>query len=235
MQNNNQPKTSLFKYVASVKLPINCVAFSAVTFVVVYEFWLSKLPELFWWGAEVSLICSQICLSIIASYVFYLFVVHKKELDDWQAIKPSITAPISTILKSHQMQLQHFKDHTDTELNQYPTKDELEVSLSKICPRDKTAPVFLARMNCNANWYQYLELRLRENDELLAQLFRLSHFMDGELIFILQKLHSLTLKKAVYEQANMIENPNMGWLSGQFYQYSDVCRQLSEYKRNCLE
>lgn len=66
------------KNILAVNPYLNLALIIAIVSVVLMEAYLFDIPEIVPWGEELGNIYYKLCLSLMASYIFYFIVIHLK-------------------------------------------------------------------------------------------------------------------------------------------------------------
>ncbi len=192
-------------------------------------FVLNQYTEIFNGAYELGLIFEAILVSVLASYIFYFFVVHIKEYSDRLHTKPYIQKHALLPVGDCVRQLFEFARIVNTPM---PLEKIDEVLISsafqKIDPYSN-APLILGPSNLHANWFQYFDYHRNRTRESISRVFSQLIYVDAELISILSAIdecsHFSHLNMFLNSQ---VSNQNMlAWVSD-FTSYCELCQQLND-------
>lgn len=224
----------LAKYFTAVHPLINIMAASALIYSLCYEILLTKLPEAFSWGAELTSILSQISVAVFSSYIFYVIVVKKKEVDDWENIKPTIALCVLRITSQYERQLKVLAESSGCTIDSQNI-DSLTEALNKISPRNECKLRISRQDGSYLNWYTCLVQDQNDLGDNLDKLFNISPFLDSKLIAILNSLAGLDVKLMLESFTNNVKGDNLTFIKGAFFAYCKSCEKLNKYRLENLD
>lgn len=95
----------------------NFLAALALILLTVKVLIFNNISGLFPQAYQIGLIFEAILTSIIASYIFYIIVVHTKEVSDKQTLQPYITRHTRSIVESCELLLDEISSNSNIKLN----------------------------------------------------------------------------------------------------------------------
>jgi len=210
---------ALFSVVAS--------ALFSVVALVVKIMWLNKIQEKFDGAHELGLIVEAVLLSFVASYVFYLVVVQLKEMNDKKVIYPLILKWSNIVVGSCSGQLNEISKASGISLElENITKEMVSEAFKKVDPNGQ-APLLLVYPNIYANWLQYMiyhEQRTKEYaDKVISQMLYVESQFISKVVEVEDCSHFKHVKSI---GSGPINNANMSFMAGLFYDYCMLCREL---------
>jgi hypothetical protein len=214
---------------------LNIALVIAIGSVVVMEAYLFEIPEIVPWGEEFGAVFYKLCLSIMASYLFYFIVVHLKSQSDKENINAFVASKSYRVVGEYKSQIVSIKKEANSTIeSEYPSKDELEAMFSLIHPKGN-APLMLGQFGGNANWMQYMSYHNKRTQELIKKVFVKMPFLDSKLVRLLAEIddstHFSVIETTISFQFN---NADMSAWAGSFYDYSVLCKELEEYNEKKL-
>ncbi|ASM53676.1 hypothetical protein PNIG_a1527 [Pseudoalteromonas nigrifaciens] len=228
-------QSRFLKYFSSVHPLINIASACSLFFSLCYEFWLNRLPETFSWGAELTHILSQVSIAIFSSYIFYLIVVKKKEVDDWENIKPTVALWVLRITSKHRRQLEGLEESSGLNIDQHRL-DSIMQAFKLVSPREQCKLRISSKDGSYFNWYTSLIYDQDELEEIIDKLFNIAPFLDSELIAILNSLAGLEVKLLLkLLDNNLKQEDNLTCIAGAFFGYSKSCEKLNDYRLKHLD
>ena len=225
----------LLRNILAVSPYLNLALVISIVSVVVIEAYLLEIPEIVSWGAEFGAVYYKLCLSIMASYIFYFIVVHLKVQADKENINAFVATKAYGVVRNYKAQLQALKKAAaftaDTE---YLTKEEVEQVFKAINPLDN-APLLLRQLGNHANWLQYMKYHNDRTQELIKKTFVKMPFLDSKLVRLLAEIDDCSHFNTIDFFVNThLRNKDMSAWAGHFFEYSIKCKELQEYNEKRL-
>lgn len=223
-------KKSLF--VRTIPSALNWLALAATTVLLVKIFWLNTIPELLPGLSQLGLIFEGVLASVLASYFFYLIVVHYKETKDRKVIYPSILKWARSIVGACEGQLSEFSKHTNhiTTLSSL-SKQDIEVMFQKIAPYSNAPLAF--DLGHYANWMQYFEHYKSRSKRSTAKIMEQLVFLEAPLVAHLTKVddcnHFMIVEMLLHRK---ISNTDLSSFADTFFDYCVACRELDAYLKS---
>lgn len=222
---------NLFKQLLSVRPIINILAGLALLIVLLIEFYLKKIPEIFAHGHDLGEVVYRICLSIISSYIFYFIVIHLKAQSDKKNINAYVARKVLRIYGECSAQLNDLAKTSDM-LGEHLWKDlEAIKPIFRVLNPNGRAPLIVSYPPVKyATWLQYFDSHRRDTTEIIEKIFRKMPFLDSKLVALLAKLedcrHFTMIKSSVAYPA---ANETLDVWADPFIGYVDICKELNAY------
>lgn len=201
---------------------------ASVASILTMDFYLKDIGEVVSWGSEFGEIYYRLCLSIIASYIFYFIVIHLKSMRDKENINTFVSSKVSQILGDYRSQLSEIKKVSN--LKDDKTTYELEEwknLLIKISPK---APAPLILGTRYATWMQYFSYYNKRTQSHIQKIFVNMPFLDSELVKILAHIDDCSHFSVIDLVSSVgFKNENMENFADMFLGYAELCQQLDEY------
>lgn len=209
---------------------LNIALVIATGSIVIMEVYLLEIPEVVPWGAEFGAVFYKLCLSIMASYLFYFIVVHLKSQSDKENINAFVASKSYLVVREYQSQLISIKNESNSNVeSEYPTKDEIKIMFKAINPKGES-PLNSVRLGNHVNWIQYMSYRNKRTQELIKNIFVIMPFLDSKLVRLLSEInycnHFGHIESTLRFQ---FSNTDMSVWAELFYDYSVLCKDLQEY------
>jgi hypothetical protein len=204
--------------------------FLSISCVILVEFIFDKTAELFPGGAKLGDILSNLSLAFVASYIFYVVVVHMKYVKDKEHLDPFIELKTRQLVNAIRV-LTHtliLRAKADPE-NKYPSEPELADIARKINLVDP-APDAYSRMHPHINtmsdfFYHWKKI----SEERLEDILSLSQYVETEQIELLLHIQ----ESGFYSTLDIFEaiglNGDFSILSNDLYSLSQSAKKLEEY------
>ncbi len=200
---------------------------SALVFKIVF---LNTVPQIFPGAHELGVIFEAILASVVASYIFYLIVVHVKEQEDKIAVNPYISKHIKSILTNGISQLKAIEKASKISLNiDFLDESLLSKALSEISPYSD-APLILTSTNKSASWIQYLSYNMNQAKSSIRRLLDQLIFLDAKLVALITAIDDCSLYRNIeFVQTIRLNNDNLSNFHSAFYEYFTLCKSLKIY------
>lgn len=194
------------------------------------NYFLNQYAAIFNGAYEVGLIFETILVSVLASYIFYFFVVHIKEYSDRVHTEPNIRKHALQPVGDCASQLLEIAKIVNVPiLLSNIDKELITLAFKKIDPYS-SAPLILSPSNLHANWFQYFDYHRGRTRESINRVFSQLIYVDAELIALLSAIDECMH----FSQINLllstrVNNKDMlAWVST-FTKYCELCKQLNGY------
>lgn len=193
-------------------------------------FVLNRFPAAFFGAYELGILTEAILTSIIASYIFYLVVVHLKEQTDRDILQPYVEKHAKRIIGDCVSQLNGFSEASEVKLTlDELTQQDVENALSKIPPYSQ-APLIISPTNQHANWFQYFTYHEKRTKDSIRKLLNQLPFLDVTLVSLITSIDD----SPHFTQLNIllevhVNNSDMTAWASTFFDYCILCRQLNTH------
>ncbi|WP_440056716.1 hypothetical protein ACSLBF_17700 (plasmid) [Pseudoalteromonas sp. T1lg65] len=217
-------------FILSAPASLNWLAFISVVSLVIKAMLFDKMTELFDGAKELGIILEAVLASVIASYIFYLIVVHKKQRDDNRLILPLVNKWARLLVADCKGLLHAITKESGTELS-FDEIDEsqLQTALEKIDLNRDSAPLHIYAQG-TAKWIQYLTYHRTRALENTSSIFSQAVFLDAEFASKIIKINDSRYLNQIEMVAKFpIRNTDAQFLSKPLYDYVQCCRDLDEY------
>ncbi len=217
-------------YLKTIPKALNWLGLASLFVLIIKIFSLNRIPELFRGGYELGIVFEGLLASVFASYVFYLIVVHIKEVRDKSIIYPHITKWAKYVVGDCRCQIFAFANISGEELDFASlTVDNLKLAFTKIDPHSK-APLLLGSANNYANWIQYLDYYRKRSKNYIAKIMAQLIYLDAEIVVFLTAVDDCSHFSFTETFAHIpIRNSDMSAFANEFHSYLGACRQLERY------
>ena len=217
------------RFFRTIPKTLNLLALASFVSLLLKVFVFNHIPEPFHGSFELGIVFEGLLASILASYVFYLIVVHLKEVRDQTIISPHITQWAKRVVGDCMSQLSEFTKASQISLELATLdKEAVKAALSKVDP-NSNAPLLLA-VNQYANWLQYWGYHQTRSKNCIAKIMGQYTFVDAQLIALLTAIDDSSHFNFVSEFIHTpIRNEDMSAFASSFYDYCVACRQLDTF------
>lgn len=218
----------IFRYIKTLPLALNIAMIISFISIIVIDFYLKDIEEIVSWGSEFGNIYYRVCLSMIASYVFYFIVIHLKSIKDKENVNKFISFKVSNILSTYNTQINEIKKLSNNiDEKKYFKLEELEKLFKNINPNAQ-APLILGTKY--ATWMQYFQYNNKRTQKNINKIFVQMPFLDSELVDILAHIednHHFDIIDLI--SSLQFNNKSMESFASSFDRYANLCQKLEVY------
>lgn len=224
-----QPKMQLLRLVRTAAPEANILVSASLGLLLLKTFVFNRFPSPFTGGYELGVLVESVLASVVASYVFYLFVVHLKERSDKSTVQPYINKHASLVVGDCCSQIAAVANAAQIELNAGTLSlDQVTEAFKKIHPYSP-APMILADGNSNANWFQYFDyFESRAKDSIVRVLAQLL-YVDIQLVSVLSAIDdSSHFRHLDHLRGLPLRNTDLSSWASTFFAYCELCQKLDK-------
>lgn len=218
----------IISYIVKLPIALNIAIIISCISIVVIDFYLKDIEEIVSWGSEFGNIYYRVCLSMIASYVFYFIVIHLKSIKDKENVNKFISFKVSNILSTYNTQINEIKKLSNNiDEKKYFKLEELEKLFKNINPNAQ-APLILGTKY--ATWMQYFQYNNKRTQKNINKIFVQMPFLDSELVDILAHIednHHFDIIDLI--SSLQFNNKSMESFASSFDRYANLCQKLEVY------
>jgi hypothetical protein len=220
---------SMRLFIRTIPPTLHWLASGAIVLLLVKVFLLNAVPEPVPGLSQLGLVFEGVLASILASYAFYLIVVHFKEARDRAVIYPHILRWACGVVGDCQSQLTELSKHTghQTTLRDLTTND-VELMLRKVDPKSNAPLVF--SLGNYANWMQYFEYHRTRSKRTIAKIMAQLLFLEAPLVAHLTKVddcsHFSIVEMLLHHPFG---NKDLSAFASTFFDYCAACRELDAF------
>jgi hypothetical protein len=208
---------------------LNWLAFSALMVLFLKVFILNRIPEPISGLSKLGLVAEGVLGSIIASYMFYLIVVHLKEVTNKKVIYPHVVRWARLVVGDCKGQLSDVSKQAGFQLDLHNlSKDQIQEAFGLINPKSN-APLLIS-LNNHANWIQYFYHFKSRSQRYIYKIMSQLVFLEADFVAHLTSIedcsHFSTIEVAAQFPFN---NKDLSAFSKSFFEYCLACRDLDLY------
>jgi len=214
----------------SVPPVANIVAGISLALLVLKALVLNQIPGAFAGAQEVGALVDSILTSIVASYVFFVMVVHWPSVRDRMLVRPHVARHSRQVVRFCRQQLAALAGATGTTLEfEALSADELRKAFRATNP-NATAPMVFFPGNQTATWIQYLEHHVERSLTSIARTLSNVQFIEARLVQLLTSIEdsSYFMQMRLVGSAPM-RNTDLSVWAEPFIQYCALCNELETY------
>lgn len=179
---------------------------------------------------DLGVVVDAILTSVIASYIFYLFSVHLKEVKDRKLLSPYLDGKTYSVIGGCEMLLSELGKQTGVVLTlERVDSTILKEALSKIS-FESSAPHMIGSIQ--ANWYQYFDYHEANTRDAISRLLARMTFLEPEFIVLLDAIQeSPHIKLGSTLRGFLFRNPDLSAYVGTLVHYCKQCLALKDYMK----
>lgn len=220
--------TSFRRLIGSAPPIANRLALFSGVVLLVKVILLNRLPTPVPFFQELGGVFEAVLASIVASYIFYILVVHLPELRERDLVEPYILSHARSIVKRFEGDLSELTRATGQDwIARSRSEVDLHDLLKSLDPNG-LAPLQIGR--AQANWLQYFGLRTAESSIHFRKIFAQARFVPAELLVRLTRVDDSPISSIISTiSSGGFQTGDLGWLSSFYFEYCDSCWELKKY------
>lgn len=198
----------------------------AMAMLVVKVVFLNRWPAASAFLYEFGVLFEAVLASVVASYIFYLFVVHLKEMKDKETVGPYIDRKSSLVVGDCMSQIEAIATASGTKIAfEDISVDTIRAAFAKIAPYSD-APLLLG--DKNANWFQYFYYFRSRSLNHIEKVMKQLVYVDVTRVKLLAEVEDCShFAMLDYLQNNKVRNENLTAWATSFFAYCALCRELN--------
>lgn len=221
----------LYKFLRTVPRSVTYLAVIALAMLGVKVLFLNRWPAPWILLYEVGVLVEAILGSILASYFFYVVVVHLKCVNDRKAVDPYINRQTTRIVDECQTLLLRLGNASgSTLLLESVSFDTIKDSLSKIKTNTK-GPIYIGpNFGNQGNFIQYFDFGKQRTQESITKVLAQIIYVDAKLVSILAEINDCSYFTIVNFMANNnLSDSDLSNCAPALYEYCELCLELKLY------
>jgi len=221
----------LFRLLKTASPEANVLAIAATVVLLCKILILNRYPPLFFGAYQIGIIVEAILASVVASYVFYLLVVHVKEISDREILRPYVEKHSKRVIGDCLSQISGISKASDIALD-FTTLTETDVfSAFEQIPPYSQAPLLVSpHSNEHANWFQYFKHHSNRSKDSIRKLLDQLPFLDAAHVSIITEIDDCSHFSSTNLLPNIqVRNKDLSVLAKSFYEYCLLCKKLDSH------
>lgn len=216
-------------YFKTIPKGLNIILLISVLIMFLKIFLLNRISQPIQGMHELGLVFEGILASIIASYIFYLIIIHFKDISDKAIVYPHITKWAKQITADCKSELVAFSNKTFVDLPfEQLTQTAINRAFEKINPYDEAPAVSL--QGAKLNWLQFMlhsKLRFKEN---ISNLYSQLTYLEPALVSHLSNIDSCDHFKTIETLTKLkLSNTSLESFAKMYFEYCSLCKSLEDY------
>jgi len=217
-------------FIKTIPKALNILAILTMACLGLKIFYFNNIPEAFDGGYEVGVIIEGLLASIIASYIFYLIVVHLKETKDKHIIYPHVQQWANIVVSTCTSQLADMCKATGVQLDLNTiTKVQIDQAMNALNPHSQS-PLLINLPQNYANWLQYLIHNIQKSRSYITKIMSQIIYIDSTLVALVTSIEECSYFNVLNQvYRHPMKNTNMSFVSNNFFDYCQKCAELKRY------
>lgn len=221
---------SILRSITTASKPATMLTLVATVLLLLKILWLNRIVAPAVFVFELGQLVDAVLTSIVASYVFYLIVVHIKEVDDKATVAPYLKKHSRHVVGICESQVVAIGNAANLVLTlDAVTKAQVVQAFSAIAPIS-SAPLHFIPFSSQTNWMQYLDHHIGRTRSTLEKVLAQIIFLEAHHVKLLMDIddcvHFLVIPQIV---KTPIRNTNLSAFANEFFDYCQACRKLKTY------
>lgn len=222
---------NLINLVRTASQEANALTSVAAVALLIKILWLNRFPGRFFGAHELGLIVEAILASVVASYIFYLLVVHVKEYSEREILRPYVEKHSRRLVGDCMSQVMEIAKASSMNLEVATiSMSDISSAFSKISPNSDAPLIMSVQTMKHANWFQYFDHHKTRSTESIRKLLDQLPFLDANLVGIVTAIddcmHFTQLKILT---TSKVSNETLSVWSKSFYDYCMLCKRLDAH------
>lgn|GEM_PF-6149008 len=218
-------------FLRTIPRSLNLLALVALLLLCMKVFVANRIPEAFSGAYEFGVVVEGLLASVLASYIFYLIVVHVKETTDRRLIYPRVIGWSKLLVGDALSQLTAISAATNAVLTlDNITPETVRDAFTRLNPNGQ-APLLLGPVgNQYATWRQYFSHYRSRSKENATRIMTQLVFLEAELVALVASIDDSTHFRLVETTASLpMGNADATFFAEHFFTYCSACRSLQQY------
>jgi hypothetical protein len=217
----------IFKLMKSAAVEANFLAAASILILLVKISILNKYPSWLPIFFDLGTLLESILASIVAGYVFYIFVNHLQEFQRNKVVAPFILKQSQRIVGECKAQLHELSKPSGSTLELSTlTENEINNTFSKLTPTNE-APLFMLNLSRSANWLEFFAHHIFRSSENIRKLLVQLPYLPPKILALITEIEDSPHFSVIrIVQNRSISNSDLSSFSDSFYKYCEFCRAL---------
>jgi hypothetical protein len=221
----------LWKFIKSASRSATYLAVGALATLVVKILILNRWQAPFPFVYDFGVLVEAILASVVASYVFYLLVVHLKEVNDRKTVAPYIDRQSNHVVAYCESQLQAINKVNGTSISlENMSIESITKAFARISPHSDAPLIVGPSINDHANWIGYFEFHNRKTRDSIGKVMAQLIFLDAKRVSLLASVDDCSHFVMISILSNTrFKNTDMSAFAGSFHDYCVSCLAIKQY------
>lgn len=211
----------------TIPMTLNALAVASLIVLSLKILVFNHIPEWFRGAHEFGLVFESLLASVLASYIFYLIVIHLKETRDIALVYPHISKWARRVVGDCESLLQEISKHSGVDLGLSSITEKAITGAFKNTNPQASAPMLIAPGSRHVTWLEYFIYKKNRSKNALTKLLSQIKFLDAALVSMLTAIddsaHFMSLEMLAHIP---FQNQDMLAFTSTFYKYCIECRRL---------
>ena len=218
------------RFIKTIPDPLTILAVVTIIGLFVKILVLNKIPEPVPGLWQLGVVAEGVMGSVLASFAFYLVIVHYKETRDRSVIYPLIIKRADMVVVDCKSQLSDMSKAASVNVSlESLSKQDIDVIVGKMKFGD-TAPLFFYSHGAKATWNQYFHYHRRRSVDRISMIISSSTYLDVDLVSRLSKIQDSDFFSFLHTTQNLpLNDVEISGCSKMYYEYCILVRELDIY------
>lgn len=209
---------------------VNILTGVSIGILLIKILWLDGVDSPFAWMQGIGGVFQDVLVSIIASYIFFFFVVQLKDYSNKKTVSPYIAKHTKMVVGECISQLGDITQSSGVELKlDTLTQERLTSAFLKINPTSR-APLVFFLPDGYANWLQYFQFHNSRSRGSINRVLGQLIFLEAKHVSLLVAIDDCLHFQMMHQMQNhKINNTDMSAFASTFFEYCEFCRNLNTY------
>lgn len=220
----------MLKSLKTCPIEANLIALMSLVFLGIKIIFFNSIPASSQLIYDFGVVFDAILVSVIASYVFYFFVVHLKSISDRKTIWPYVGRHSRIIVGSCVSQLSKISKASGVNLSlEGLDGKDVNLAFAKLNPYSPS-PLCISYPGVMANWIQYFEYHNHRAKNAIGRVLGQLIYLEPKHVSLISAIDDCTHFMVVDGmRGQKVSNSNLSAWSTAFYDYCIQCRELECY------
>jgi len=195
---------------------------------VVKIFVLNKIAEPFSGAYEAGVVAEAVLASIVASYVFYLLVVHLSQIKDREQIEPFVKKHLTRMVGDAYAVLADISKTSGTQLSLASlTAEDLHNALSKIQVGSES-PLLISPQMRKASWIEFFSYRASRTKTSAQKLLHHVTLISAKRIRLIVDIDDCSYFNQLEQMTgvNIRADSDLTFIGSGQFKYFQLCQEL---------
>ncbi len=218
-------------FICTIPATLNWAATGSLVALILKAFVFDRIAEPFPGLNGLGIVWEGVLVSIVASYIFYVIVVHLKDFNDRKYLYPFISIWTKRVVGICLVQLRDVSKTSGIELDFHKfTVEEIQIAFNAIDPHNDAPLLVGVNPFRYANWYEYFKFEREKSKKYFLELLTQLPYLDARLVSLMMAIEGSAHFVLSESCAGMpFRNTDLASHSQSFFEYCRLCRNLDDY------
>lgn len=235
-----KPKSKFTLFVNKLLLPVNsvvlCIAVSSIIWIFAYKLILVDIPPLFYKAQEVGEIFFNLLSSVVASCIFYYFVVYLEQRRIAREMYPVLRERLKTFnvnIFNVMLGMHNLKGIPPS--FDLPTREKLLQLSQGIKLSSRPPEIFGNPPTYTDNWFEYFAYLFQSDNYISSLLYAHVNFLPSKIVAKLDEIQFSPFQRALKHYQETKYSDNLSDLINPFHYYLQCLDDLAKMAESELK